>query len=817
MGDDGLVDAEGRSGCRRRRRRCSSSVPVTTTRAISTSPSTRTSCTSWRRSGIAASASRHTCFSSSTLDVDRPAGACTTTSACSSSSNASTSPASPGCEPAEHHRRLRVDHAGSLAPAAGVAVVPRCEGDHEPASAEPTSPSRSCILEVCRARRGPQRHARRRRRPTRHRRGPRLPRSPRRTPSSGCPTPPCANRVSGSAPRSCRPTSRGPSSASRSTSRRAACARPDPGSSSRSRSALLAAADELPGRRARRRRRCSASSGSTAAVRAVPGTLALVDALAAHRHRGASIVPVANGAEAALVRRRARARRPLARRAPRLPQGRGDVARLGSAARRRRRRRRRRRARRPRATSAGSRSRGARSRSRPPGGHHLLFVGPPGTGKTMLARRLATDPPAARRTTRRSRSPASTRPPAHATGGRLVTRAAVPRAAPHRVDRRAGRRRQRPARARARSRSRTAACCSSTSSASSRRPRSTRCASRSRSASCASRASPVTLTFPAAFQLVACTNPCPCGLGDRRCRCSDAAARPLPAPALGAVPRPLRPPRARHRARAARRAGRVLGRRRARGSPAALDRQQRAIRRLAVVDERARARGRGGAAPAAARRRATTRGTRWSRRACSPAAARPGSAAWPARSPTSTTRPTSPTPTSRARRCSGATCRERATAARPRRPPLDPVEVAAATLACLPGITPGRACATCSHAARRPGRRAGRGRRGLAAALCAARPRARRDVARAAAQPRVDGDCSRRVHPHVLRATDAPAIPIVDELPAIARGAARRRRRPPTRSTGRGSRSSARAPRRPTGSPTRARSARCSPTRASRS
>jgi magnesium chelatase family protein len=33
---------------------------------------------------------------------------------------------------------------------------------------------------------------------------------------------------------------------------------------------------------------------------------------------------------------------------------------------------------------------------------------------------------------------------------------------------------------------------------------------------------PVSLTFPAAFQLVACSNPCPCGAGAQGCRCSDA-------------------------------------------------------------------------------------------------------------------------------------------------------------------------------------------------------------------------------------------------------------------------------------------------------
>jgi magnesium chelatase family protein len=32
----------------------------------------------------------------------------------------------------------------------------------------------------------------------------------------------------------------------------------------------------------------------------------------------------------------------------------------------------------------------------------------------------------------------------------------------------------------------------------------------------------VSLTFPAAFQLVACSNPCPCGSTNNECRCSDA-------------------------------------------------------------------------------------------------------------------------------------------------------------------------------------------------------------------------------------------------------------------------------------------------------
>ncbi len=49
----------------------------------------------WCKSGMAARASRHTCFSAWRLLVDNPAGACTTTSACIRSSNASTSPRSP--------------------------------------------------------------------------------------------------------------------------------------------------------------------------------------------------------------------------------------------------------------------------------------------------------------------------------------------------------------------------------------------------------------------------------------------------------------------------------------------------------------------------------------------------------------------------------------------------------------------------------------------------------------------------------------------------------------------------------------------------
>ena len=152
------------------------------------------------------------------------------------------------------------------------------------------------------------------------------------------------------------------------------------------------------------------------------------------------------------------------------------------------------------------------------GGHNLLMVGPPGAGKTMLARRLPgiLPPPTLRRGARDHAHPQRRRASAH---GRPGDRAAVPGAAPHDLGPGPGRRR-RAARGPARSRSPTAASCSSTSCPSSRARRSRRCASRSRRAR-RDHARAARARFPARAMLVAACNPCPCGTAAR----ADARAR----------------------------------------------------------------------------------------------------------------------------------------------------------------------------------------------------------------------------------------------------------------------------------------------------
>ena len=156
------------------------------------------------------------------------------------------------------------------------------------------------------------------------------------------------------------------------------------------------------------------------------------------------------------------------------------------------------------------------------GGHSLLMVGPPGTGKTMLAARFAGIlPPMTRRRGAGVRG-ACNRWAVSGFDVRNWKQRPLSRAAPHRL------RRWRwsaaaAIRARAKSRWRCTACCSSTSCPSSTATCWKCCASRSSRGTSASRAPRARRNFPARFQLVAAMNPCPCGfLGhySGKCHCT---------------------------------------------------------------------------------------------------------------------------------------------------------------------------------------------------------------------------------------------------------------------------------------------------------
>ncbi len=530
--------------------------------------------------------------------------------------------------------------------------------------------------------------------------------------------------------------------------------------------------------------------GLDGSVRPVPGTLALVDALA--RAGAASVVvPLANAAEADLVGGvRVRAARSLAELRACLK---GEEPWPGWDPPRN-------------ATDGLGSSPGlddelvdlADVRGLPfgrtalevaaAGGHHLLLCGPPGTGKTMLARRLGTVLPPLSHVealeVTRIHSAAG-----EPVGGRLVTER--PFRAPHHTASTAalvggGSGRARPGEITLAHRGvlfldELGEFAPSALDAL-RQPLEERTVRISRQ--------PVSLTFPAGFQLVACSNPCPCGAATQGCRCSDAQRERYRRRLERAAPGPVRSPGARRRAGAERRRGRELvGRRRPRRRGARTP--TGAVRRLAVVAERARCRGCG---PAPVTTEPRSRGSVARAHRGSPPHrprrhAHPESRAHPRRSRRLGRRHHRP---SRSRRAAprGRPVSATHDAARPGSAPLDPEEVAAASLACLPSMTPKRLRALFERGGGPLGALAGL-ERGLAAAVLCQRASAEdlpgrvalarvwQEAARADLVPRLLAE--RRTHVYVEGRAGYPIDDVADR-PAVllAEGAvpdALRRRR----------------------------------------